>query len=90
MTRFLVQHQAAVDDAVDVDYASELSRGGLFISTTKLLAPKATLHVQFAPKKDAHLVSAFCRVKEVRADGIAAEFVSLDAESELLIAQALA
>ena len=26
MTRFLVQHQAAVDDVVDVDYASELSR----------------------------------------------------------------
>lgn len=90
MTRFLVQHQAAVDDVVDVDYASELSRGGLFISTTKHLAPKATLHVQFAPKKDAHLVSAFCRVKEVRADGFSAEFVSLDAESEQLIAQALA
>ncbi|MFT3714179.1 MAG: PilZ domain-containing protein [Archangium sp.] len=88
--RFLVQHQASVDDAVDVDYASELSKGGLFISTSKHLEPKSTLHVQFAPKKDAHLVSAFCRVKEVRADGFSAEFVSLDAESEQLIAAALA
>lgn len=90
MTRFLVQHQAAADESVDVDYASDLSRGGLFISTTRPLAPKATLHVQFAPKKDAQLVSAFCRVKEVRPDGIAAEFISLDAEAEQLIAQALA
>jgi hypothetical protein len=88
--RFLVQHQAAADGVVDVDYASELSRGGLFISTTRLLAPKATLHVQFAPKKDAQLVSAFCRVKEVRPDGIAAEFVALDAEAEQLISAALA
>lgn len=86
--RFLVQHQ--VNDSVDVDYASNLSRGGLFISTTKPIAPKATLHVQFAPKRDAQLVSAFCRVKEVRPDGIAAEFVSLDAEAEQLIAAALA
>lgn len=88
--RFLVQHQAAINDSVDVDYATNLSLAGLFISTTKPIAPKATLHVQFAPKKDAHLVSAFCRVKEVRPDGIAAEFVSLDAESEQLIAAALA
>jgi hypothetical protein len=86
--RFLVQHQ--VNDSVDVDYASSLSLGGLFISTTKPIAAKATLHVQFAPRRDAQLVSAFCRVKEVRPDGISAEFVSLDAEAEQLISAALA
>jgi hypothetical protein len=86
--RFLVQHQ--VNDSVDVDYASSLSLGGLFISTTKPIAAKATLHVQFAPRRDARLVSAFCRVKEVRPDGISAEFVSLDAEAEQLISAALA
>ena len=88
--RFLVQHQAAINDSLDVDYASNLSRGGLFISTSKPIAPKTTLHVQFAPKKDAQLVSAFCRVKEVRPDGVSAEFIGLDAESEQLIAAAIA
>lgn len=87
--RFLVQHQATVDDAGDVDYAT-LSRGGLFISTQKFFEPKATLHVQFSPKKDAQLVSAFCRVQEVTPHGLRAEFISLDAESEQLIAAAIA
>lgn len=88
--RFLVQHQAAVDDAADVDYASDLSRGGLFISTSKPLTKKATLHVQFAPKKDARLISAFCQVTDVTPQGVTASFVNLDAESEALIAAALA
>lgn len=88
--RFLVQHQASVDDAVDVDYATSLSRAGLFIATQKSIEPKATLHVQFAPMKDAQLISAFCRVTEVRPDGVSAEFVHLDAESEKIIASALA
>ncbi len=88
--RFLVQHQAAVDATQDIDYATNLSRGGLFISTHKSFEPRATLHVQFAPKKDAQLVSAFCRVMEVTPDGVSAEFVGLDFESEQLIASALA
>ncbi len=88
--RFLVQYQGGTDESFDVDYATDLSRGGLFISTDKALAPHSTLHVQFAPKKDAQLVSAFCQVTDVRPDGVSAQFVSLDPESERLIAQALA
>lgn len=88
--RFLVQHQASVGDSFEVDYATNLSPGGLFISTQRPLEPKATLHVQFAPKKDAQLVSAFCRVQEVTAHGVRAEFVSLDPEAHQLIVAALA
>lgn len=88
--RFLVQHQGGTDESFDVDYATDLSRGGLFISTLKPLAQSSTLHVQFAPKKDAQLVSAFCQITDVRPDGVSARFVSLDPESELLIAQAIA
>ena len=87
---FLVQFQASVDDGFQVDYGSQLSRGGLFISTKLAIEPKATLHVQFAPRRDARLVSAFCRVKEVTAGGVSAEFVGLDPESEQLIISALA
>ncbi|MBL9039394.1 MAG: PilZ domain-containing protein [Archangium sp.] len=88
--RLLVQHQSSTDDTFDIDYASELSRGGLFINTRKSVAKHATLHVQFAPKKDSQLVSAFCRVTHVGPQGIGAEFVCLDAESERLIDAALA
>lgn len=90
MTRFLVQHQGGTDESFDVDYASNLSAAGLFIATAKPLTPRSTLHVQFAPKKDARLVSAFCQVTAVTAEGVTAQFVSLDAESEQLIASALA
>ena len=90
MTRFLVQHQGGSDESFDVDYASNLTRGGLFISTVKALPPRSTLHVQFAPKKDAQLVSAFCQVMDVTPEGVNAQFVSLDAEAERLIAAALA
>lgn len=87
--RFLVQHQSTVDEAFDVDYATDLSRGGLFIATTKPMAPRATLHVQFAPRKDAQLVSAFCQVTHVTPQGVGAQFLSLDAEATRLIDAAL-
>lgn len=87
---FLVQHQAQADDAYDVDYATRLSREGLFIATRKAMAPRSTFHVQFAPKRDARLVSAFCRVTQVTPEGVDAEFVNLDAESARLLDAALA
>ncbi|MGV3620073.1 MAG: PilZ domain-containing protein [Archangium sp.] len=88
--RFLVQHQAAVDDAADVDYASDLSRGGLFINTSKPLTKKSTLHVQFAPRKDARLISVFCQVTDVTPQGVTAQFLDLDEESKDLISASLA
>lgn len=78
------------DDALMVDYGSELSRGGLFIATERRLAPRTLLHLQFAPNKDAQLVSAFAQVTEVKSNGVSAQFLSLDAEAEQLIASALA
>lgn len=88
--RFLVQHQSTADETFDVDYATDLSKGGLFIATRKPLPREATLHVQFAPKKDARLVSAFCRVTHVTPSGVGAEFISLDADSAQLLDAALA
>ena len=87
--RLLVQHQVAAGDSFEIDYATDLSRGGLFIETRKPFAPDSTVHVQFAPGRDSQLVSAFCRVTHVNTQGIGAEFVSLDAESEKLIDAAL-
>lgn len=88
--RFLVQHQSHADEGFEVDYATDLSRGGLFIATRKSLSPQATVHVQFSPGKDARLVSAFCRVTHVTPAGVGAQFVALDADSAQLIDAALA
>jgi len=68
---------------------SDDASNGLFISTARPLAPRSTLHVQFAPKKDAQLVSAFCQVTDVTAEGVTARFVSLDSEAQRLIAAEL-
>jgi hypothetical protein len=83
--RFLVQHHEGVDDAYEVDYARDMSRGGLFIETTRTFAPLTTLHVQFAPNKDAQLVSAFCRVTRITPGGVGAEFIAIDSESLTLM-----
>jgi hypothetical protein len=61
---FLVQHtshQDGHDETWDVDYARDVSRSGIFIATKKVLAASATLHVQFAPRKDATLISEIGR-----------------------------
>ncbi len=88
--RLLVQHQSSVDGGIDVDYATDLSKGGLFLATQKPLPPQSTLHVQFAPAKDARLVSAFCRVTHVTPAGVGTEFINLDVDSAKLLDAALA
>lgn len=88
--RLLVRHQSDGEVSPVVDYASDLSHGGLFIHTDRAVRPDDTLHVEFAPLRDARLVVAFCRVARVTAQGIGAEFVQLDDESKGALAAALA
>jgi hypothetical protein len=83
--RLLVQHQLESGESFDIDYATDVSPGGLFISSTRRPAQDATLHVQFSPLRDANLVSAFCRVTHVTPHGFGAQFVGLDAESATLL-----
>ena len=87
--RLLVQHQVAAGESFEIDYATDLSLGGLFIETRKPFTPDTTVHVQFAPGRNSFLVSAFCRVTHVSTEGIGAEFISLDTESAKLIDAAL-
>ena len=86
----LVQHQANITAPQQVDYATDLSQGGLFIHTSLPAEPGATLQVQFAPQKDARLVSAFCRVRRITPTGMGAEFIQMDAESQRLLRCVLA
>lgn len=83
--RILVQHHSTTQDDFDVDYASDLSRGGLFLNTKRALPHNTTLHVQFSPTRDARMVNAFCRVARVTNDGAGMQFVGLDSESKALI-----
>jgi len=87
--RILVQHQSHPGEAPEIDYATDLSRGGLFIATRKPLSAQSTVHVQFAPAKDARLVQAMCKVTRVTPTGVGAEFISLDADAAQLLEAAL-
>jgi hypothetical protein len=87
--RFLVQHQSSTEAGYEVDYASDLSAGGMFIASRATPPRHATVHVQFAPGRDAPLVSAFARVTHVTPHGFGAEFVSLDPDAARLISAAL-
>ena len=83
--RILVQHHENTDAPYEVDYASDLSTGGLFISSRTFAPLGSTIHVQFAPAKDARMVEAFCRVARVTPTGVGAEFLQMDpASTELL------
>ncbi len=83
--RLLVQHQTDAMQTHEVDYATDLSRGGLFIRTANPPPHDTTIHVQFAPAKDARMVEAFCRVARVTRDGVGAEFVQMDDDSACLL-----
>ncbi len=86
--RILVQHQAGAL-APEIDYATDLSRGGLFVQTRRVPGPNDTIHVQFAPGRDARTVEAFCRVARVTPDGFGAAFVALDDGAQGLLEQLL-
>lgn len=87
--RFLVQHQSSTETGYEIDYASDLSAGGMFIASRATPPRHATVHVQFAPGKDAPLVSAFARVTHVTPNGFGTEFVSLDPDAARVISAIL-
>jgi hypothetical protein len=86
----LVQHQATVDAPQQVDYATDLSQGGLFIDTEVPAEVGAVVQVEFAPQRDSRLISAYCKVTRVTPRGMGAEFVQLDSESQALLRRVLA
>lgn len=87
--RFLVQHQSSADGNSEFDYASDLSAGGIFIRSRSALSPHATVHVQFAPGRDAPVVSTFARVTHVTPEGFGAAFIGLDADAVHAIVSSL-
>ena len=87
--RILVQHHEHTDTPYEVDYASDLSTGGLFIKTRTTPPLGTTIHVQFAPAKDARMVEAFCRVARITPTGVGAEFVQMDKTSVELLSGVL-
>ncbi len=88
--RLLVQHTGSVEGGFEVDYATQVTAAGLFIHTDKPVPQNSTLHVQFAPARDARLVSGFARVTQVLPHGFSAQFIGLDGDAAQLITQALA
>ncbi|MBX7100623.1 MAG: PilZ domain-containing protein [Myxococcaceae bacterium] len=87
--RLLVQHQTEPESAFEVDYAVDLSQGGLFLQTSRALEPNSTLHLQFAPARDARVIECFCRVARVTPDGVGAAFLQLDDGASALLTEVL-
>jgi uncharacterized protein (TIGR02266 family) len=85
----LVQHQSTLSAPEQVDYATDLSQGGLFIHTATPAEKGAVVQVQFAPQRDSRLISAYCRVARVTPRGMGAEFVQMDSESQALLRRVL-
>lgn len=87
--RMLVQHHEHTAAPYEVDYASDLSMGGLFIRTQTVPPLGSTIHVQFAPAKDARMVDAFCLVARITPHGVGAKFVQMDPAAVALLESVL-
>ncbi|MGQ0504859.1 MAG: PilZ domain-containing protein [Myxococcaceae bacterium] len=74
-----------------VEYATDLSEGGLFIRTKETSVKKgATLEIAFSPSGHTKEVQARGRVVRVTNEGLAIEFLELDPDSRILLGYALA
>jgi hypothetical protein len=86
-----IRRQTTTHAPTDVEYATDLSEGGLFIRTAEKAKPGTTLNVSFAPGANASQeVQARGRVVRVTKDGMAIEFIELDSDSRLLLSYTLA
>jgi hypothetical protein len=74
--KFLVQHTSTTGGIPELDYARDISEGGIFVSTARKLNVGETVQVQFSPDRGDRLVVAFCRVARVTPEGFGAQFVS--------------
>lgn len=83
--RMLVQHHEHTDAPYEIDYATDLSVGGLFIRTDAVPPLGSTIQVQFAPAKDARMVEVFCLVARITPHGVGAKFVEMDPLSRDLL-----
>jgi PilZ domain len=83
--RMLVQHHEHTDAPYEIDYATDLSVGGLFIRTHAVPPLGGTIQVQFAPAKDARMVEVFCLVARITPHGVGAKFVEMDPASHDLL-----
>lgn len=81
----LVEHQAGPAAPRHVDYAENVSRSGIFIRTKATTNAGQVLAVTFSPRRDSRLVQAYARVVRTTTNGMAAEFLQMDAESAELL-----
>jgi uncharacterized protein (TIGR02266 family) len=86
-----IRRQTTTHSPTDVEYATDLSEGGLFIRTRDTAKPGTTLQVAFSPGQNSSKeVEARGRVVRVTKEGMAIEFIELDPDSRILLGYALA
>ena len=84
----LVQYRTSALQAFKTDYASDISEGGVFLSTAELLPEGTVVFLQFVTRDGMHLISAQARVVRTAEGGQGVQFVRLDA-ADLSRVQAL-
>src|SRR6186997_2240800 len=83
--RLQIKRKTTVHAPEQVEYATDLSEGGLFIRTPSTgVQLGATIHVSFAPSEHTKEIQARGRVVRVTKEGLALEFIELDQDSRLL------
>jgi hypothetical protein len=86
-----IRRQTTTHAPTDVEYATDLSEGGLFIRTTETAKAGTTVSLAFSPGQNAAKeIEARGRVVRVTSEGMAIEFIELDSDSRILLGYALA
>jgi hypothetical protein len=85
-----VKRAATVHQPEQVDYATDLSEGGLFIRTDNRPRVGTYMKLEFTPLPGSLSVTTECRVVRVSSEGVAIEFTSLDSDSRQLLNLAIA
>ena len=91
----LVQYRFDTFDEFMAEYAADLSEGGLFIETDEPREVGEMIYLQFALRDGTRLIEGLGRVARIvppegdDPGGMGVEFVSLDGDSQDLVAEAV-
>ncbi|MHB1844145.1 MAG: PilZ domain-containing protein [Deltaproteobacteria bacterium] len=84
---WLVQYRFDVYEGYRVEYATDLSQGGLFVETDQPHPPGAVVQIQLTPRHGGPLIEGLGRVVrrvgpgDAEASGMGIEFIHLDPET---------
>ena len=86
----LVQYRVSPLEEFRTDYATDVSQGGIFLSSELKLPAGTVLQVQFLTRDHMHLVAAEARVVRAVDGGAGVAFIKLDPADHAVLEESLA